>query len=235
MLREARLDTAFGSEPENIAAASEPMTSPPTVIASTISISVNPASPARRLQRPALHDLDLGEPAPVGGPHDQVIVCTVASPPGPHVPNRLPTQCRDDRLVTTPVKFAPRQRRRPYGFPGQGSDQGAARPGPPAAPDLRAWCERLATHVAGHDRRPEAPDERDDRGPEDEHRDDSLDEGEAGFVGVVVSPSTRRHFTLTWLKMPYIAETSAMATKPTMRPMTTMIGGLEQRRELLSL
>ena len=31
--------------------------------------------------------------------------------------------------------------------------------------------------------------------------------------------------TCTWLKMPYIAETSAMATKPTIRPMTMMTSG----------
>ena len=33
------------------------------------------------------------------------------------------------------------------------------------------------------------------------------------------------HQTSTWLKMPYIAETSAMATKPTIPPITMMTSG----------
>ena len=33
------------------------------------------------------------------------------------------------------------------------------------------------------------------------------------------------YFNLTWLKIPYIAETSAMATKPTITPMITITTG----------
>ena len=69
---------------------------------------------------------------------------------------------------------------------------------------------------------------------EDRDRDEELDQGLAAVVAPRCSDGRTCH-TSTWLKMPYIAETRATATKPTIRPMTMMTAGSKSAVSFLIL
>ena len=80
--------------------------------------------------------------------------------------------------------------------------------------------------VGGHHAELQPGQDRDRGDAEDHERHQRLDQrrpvvGAAGRAQVGESV----HQTSTWLKMPYIAETRAMATNPTITPITMMTSG----------
>ncbi len=95
--------------------------------------------------------------------------------------------------------------------------------------------DELAVHVGDDDGRAHRADDRRDGDTEDDERDEHLGEGEPPFTVSKVRTRAHDQCTFTWSKMPYIADTSAMATKPTTRPTTEDHQRLEQRGELVEL
>ena len=79
--------------------------------------------------------------------------------------------------------------------------------------------------VGAHDRRRHPAEDGDERDADYHDRDEDLDQRVAAFPPAETSDGKRHCPMFTWRKMPYMADTSAIATKPTMTPMKTMMAG----------
>src|SRR4029079_11080852 len=80
----------------------------------------------------------------------------------------------------------------------------------------------LAVTVGRRDRDRDTAQDGDEGDPHDRDGHHQLHHRLTALASCATRPD---HLMFTWLKMPYIADTSAIATKPTMRPMITMTAG----------